>query len=123
MGEGDLEKELRQRQFYTYLAAVPPLKGYSLVWVGQDEPQRKLLFECLFICRPPPRALQEVLLHWPAYEYNLAALSLAGSLQRTKMSPDQDANVDRLPKDENRTLDDVSHNRVRWKKNEKNQEL
>lgn len=77
----DLELLLRERKLQTHLIAVKPRSGFALRWPPADsggDGARKLATECMFSCRPPPHAMNEVLQYWPTYAANLAALATAG---------------------------------------------
>ena len=77
----DLERELRLREFDTYLYATKPKHTFPFKLVpSQPEKKQELIYEGIYSCRPKPYALQEVLSFWPTYEDNLKALESAGQV-------------------------------------------
>lgn len=87
----DLENELRERNFATYLIAkeFEEESDYCLglpLFHSMRE-MNNFKYECLFSCRPPPYAMQELLEHSDSYEENLEKLKISGSIFSRKETP------------------------------------
>lgn len=77
----DLEKELRNRNFNTYLyAKTPKLTPDAKLGLYRKNDTGEYKYECIFSCRPAKYALEEVLSVWPSYKDNFENLSVSGSL-------------------------------------------
>lgn len=80
----DFEKALREKNFHTHLYAKKPAitKGTSLRTPNNlnTESDPKLIYECIYSCRPREHALKELLSFWDTYEDNFDALKLAGQV-------------------------------------------
>lgn len=75
----DLESELRKHNLNTHL--------YAKEFVAKDEfiltAPNKLFepkYECIYSCRPPKYALEEIMQYWKSYEENFEKLALAGMI-------------------------------------------
>jgi hypothetical protein len=75
----DLERELRKRNLNTHLYAKEFEKKDNFVLTAPNklfEPK----YECIYSCRPPKYALEEIMQYWNSYEENFEKLALAGML-------------------------------------------
>lgn len=73
----DFEKELRDKNFNTYLIAGKP-KIYPGLKLLNLQNNQICQYECIYSCRPKSFALQELLEHWPTYKENFNNLSNSG---------------------------------------------
>ncbi|AYV75553.1 MAG: hypothetical protein Terrestrivirus2_61 [Terrestrivirus sp.] len=98
----DFEKALREKNLNTHLYAKKPAitKGSSLRtpnnFNGEIDP--KLVYECIYSCRPHEYALKELLGFWDTYEDNFNALKLAGQIC-VDDSQDKDHDQDKYEED------------------------
>jgi hypothetical protein len=76
----DLEIELRKKQYNTHLIAKGNKIPNSFIFLRKDDDHSKYKYACIFSCRSPPKALNELLETWQSYEDNLNALEFAGQV-------------------------------------------
>lgn len=81
-----LEIFLRENNFNTYLCARTPktIHNNNLMYPNSepgDEINKKIIYDCVYSCKPQKYALTEVLQNWKTYEENLDALKLAGFIK------------------------------------------
>lgn len=75
----DLESELRKHELNTHLYAKEFKPSDNLKLVAPNklfEPK----YECIYSCRPPKYALEEIMQYWKSYEENFEKLALAGMI-------------------------------------------
>lgn len=77
----DLEKELRERGFFTHIIAKLPSKyftNYKLSLKGNNT--KEIIYQGVTSLRHPPHATNELLETWKSYEENFNALKYTGFL-------------------------------------------
>jgi hypothetical protein len=76
----DLEKFLRNNNMNSHLIAVPRPK-YDPFQLGlRNRGDGAYEYRCLFSCRPPPEAMEELLTHSSSYEENFEKLKKTGMI-------------------------------------------